>query len=169
LDRFQNFTGASKAHDEFNGAQGAGYHNKDNELQAIGAKLKSWADEGGLEAPDSARPVMDFTDVHNVNYEASYDLVADEVTITTFHGSDPESQLAHLGVDSLAYRVYGGLTSNTIDWDTPLVETDRNIYSTSSDVVITFDYSASTGVFVVRAFDYEGNETLNERELEVTR
>jgi len=167
LSRFWTYPGspdAATAH----GAAGAGYDTKTADLQAFADALKNWANEGGLESADTERPVMDFTDIGNTTYEASYDLVNDQVTITTFHASDPESQAAWPN-DQLMYRIYGGLTSNTIDWDTPLVETDRNVYAMDSDIAMTFSYSAATGVFVVRAVDFEGNETLNEAELAVTR
>lgn len=168
LNRFWNYPGTPVDAATAHGASGAGYDTKTADLQAFADALKDWANEGGLESEDTERPVMDFTDIGNTTYEASYDLGNDEVTITTFHASDPESQ-AFWPNDQLMYRIYGGLTSNTIDWDTPLVETDRNIYAMDSDISITFSYSAATGVFVVRAVDFEGNESLNESELEVSR
>ncbi|NQU48332.1 MAG: hypothetical protein HQ519_06770 [Planctomycetes bacterium] len=168
LSRFWTYDNGNPNAAAAHGAAGAGYHNSTNDLQAFANALKSWANEGGLEAPDTERPVMDFTNVNNSSYEASYDLGNDQVTITTFHASDPESQAGML-TDPLRYRVYGGLSSTTIDWDTPLVETDRNIYSMTSNVTMTFAYSGATGVFVVRAVDFEGNESLNETELKVTR
>ncbi len=167
LSRFWTYPGspdAATAH----GPAGAGYDTKTAELQVFADGLKDWANEGGLGAIDTERPVMDFTDIGNTTYEASYDLGNDEVTIMTFHASDPESQAGQLN-DPLMYRIYGGLTSNTIDWDTPVVETDRLTYAMDSDISITFSYTEATGVFVVRAVDFEGNETLNEAELEVTR
>lgn len=169
LNRFWTYPGspvdAAVAHGS---PAGAGYDTKTAELQTFANNLSDWANEGGLPAVDNARPVMDFTDIGNTTYEATYDLGNDEVTIDTFHASDPESQAGWTN-DQLMYRVYGGLTSNTIDWDTPLVETDRNIYPMDSDISITFSYTGATGVFVVRAVDFEGNETLNEAELQVSR
>ncbi len=166
LDRFKNFAGASDAH----GPLGGGYQNMNVDITSMALVLANWAGEGALENPDSNRPIMNFAAVGNGTYEASYDLINNQVTINFFHADDPESEPPHTNYgDPLSYSIYAGETSNTIDWDNPLVETARYTFSPLTDISVTFNYSAGTGVFVIRPLDFFGNEALNEIEISVSR
>jgi hypothetical protein len=138
--------------------------------------LQPWADEGALEEPDTAPPFFDYVVGTEGLYTATPNWAAETVDIQFFHASDPESVLYGTSPtlnDQLEYRIYGGVDRNSIDWLTPLATlifpTNGEFLLTDDSFEITLSWTENTGVFVVRAVDFIGNETVHDRELTIQR
>lgn len=130
-----------------------------------------WVSEGGMEFPDLARPAFDFDSLQNQSRYAVTDNGDGSLNVTFPHANDPESEPYRGTVnDHLEYRIFAGETSNTIDWRNPVDTVARyNFPKTDQTFSVRLDWPWETGVFVVRAWDYAGNVTLNERELHFVR
>jgi hypothetical protein len=130
-------------------------------------EVQLWIDEGARPAPDLSRPVFDFMDLQNqARYSASEN--GDGTVWVNFpHASDPDSEPYRGTVnDHLEYHVYGGVNSILIDWRNPVAVVNRyNFKKTETSYGVRFPWAFETGVFVVRAYDYTRNASLNEREV----
>ncbi|MCX8229398.1 MAG: hypothetical protein OTJ44_05525 [Planctomycetota bacterium] len=133
--------------------------------------LSDWAEEGCLEYPEEVAPIFQFGQVGNgSHYYAEPDWNAETVTLHFFHAEDSESTpYGSPTFDHLEYVVYGGEDSNSIDWVTPLATVARNTSFPTMDneFSVTLPWTLPKGSFVIRAKDYVGNETINEKELTV--
>lgn len=130
-------------------------------------EVRHWLDEGAHSSPDLSRPTFDFFDLQN---QARYSVTEHgdgTVTVNFPHAEDPESEPYRGTInDHLEYRVYGGRNSNSIDWRNPVAVLERyNFPKSDPSYGLRFDWALPTGTFVVRAVDYTGNVTLDEREL----
>lgn len=130
-------------------------------------EVQIWIDEGARPVPDVSRPAFDFLDMQNQARYSVTDNGDGTVWVNFPHASDPESEPYRGTVnDHLEYHVYAGIDSVSIDWRNPVAVVERyNFKKTENSYGVRFPWAFETGVFVVRAYDYTGNATLNEREL----
>jgi len=134
-------------------------------------EVADWVRQGAMEFPDLARPAFDFDSLQNQSRYSVADNGDGSLFVTFPHAQDPESE-PYRGTtnDHLEYRIFAGETSNTIDWRNPVAVVERyNFPKLDESYSVRVDWPWDTGVFVVRAWDYTGNVTLNERELEFIR
>jgi hypothetical protein len=134
--------------------------------------LIPWIDEGATEASDVTPPVFDPAELADSALYSIRIEDANRVEVSFPHASDPESMpfVGSLPGDHLEYRVYGGMDANSIDWDTPLRKLDRLYFPFwKSSFDLSVDWPHDTGVFVVRAVDLIGNQSLAEVELSIER
>lgn len=125
-----------------------------------------WINEGALSEPDLSRPEFDFVDMQNKARYSATDNGDGTVFVNFPHAWDPESQPLRKLADHLKYHVYGGPDSNSIDWRNPVAVLDRYQFPWEEQTAgVLFDWAYPTGVFVVRAYDYTRNASLNEREV----
>jgi len=133
-------------------------------------EVQLWIDEGARPVPDLTRPAFDFMDLQNQARYSATDNGDGTVWVNFPHASDPDSEPYRGTVnDHLRYHVYGGADSNSIDWRNPVAVVNRyNFKKTESSYGVRFPWAFETGVFVVRAYDYTRNATLNEREVSLS-
>lgn len=133
--------------------------------------LVPWIDEGATEAGDTMIPEFDPADLANADLYAVEDRGNNRVAIRFPHATDLESQpYGPQSFDHLAYYVFAGETSNTIDWSSQYRTVGRSTFPTSDDsFVLLFDWTPNTGTFVVRAVDWFGNISVSEVELNFER
>lgn len=135
------------------------------------AALVPWINEGATQAADTEIPEFDEADLANSDLHRAEDVNGDRVGLLFPHAMDPESvPFGPRNFDHLRYIVYAGETSNTIDWDKPARKVQRDTFPLGDDAFqLVFDWLPDTGVFVVRAVDFFGNESINEVEVELDR
>ena len=134
--------------------------------------LIPWIDEGATETPDTTPPTFDPAELANPDLHSVEILDSDSVRVAFPHAMDPESMpyVANMPGDHLEYRIYGGMDSNSIDWDNPLRVINRLYFPLWKDSFeANVDWVHDYGVFVVRAVDLIGNQSLAEFELSVER
>jgi hypothetical protein len=130
-------------------------------------EVQMWIDEGAHRAPDLTRPEFDFMDLRNQARYSATNNGDGTVWVNFPHASDPDSEPYRGTVnDHLEYRIYGGTESISIDWRNPVAIVKRyNFEKTENSYAVRFPWAFETGVFVVRAYDYTRNASLNEREV----
>jgi len=130
-------------------------------------EVELWIDEGALEVPDTTRPSFDFLDLQNKARYSATDNGDGTVFVNFPHAYDPESEPIRDRLDDhLEYHVYGGPDSASIDFRNPVAIVNRYFFDKELETYgVRFPWAFETGVFVVRAYDYTGNATLNEREV----
>jgi hypothetical protein len=130
-------------------------------------EVQIWIDEGARPTPDLSRPVFDFLDLRNQARYSATDNGDGTVWVNFPHATDPESEPYRGPInDHLEYQIFGGVDSISIDWRNPVAKVRRfNFPKTESSYGVRFPWAFETGVFVVRAFDYTRNASLNEREV----
>lgn len=153
------------------------YFDEENPVQAHRAwrfkrefflpEVELWIDEGALEVPDTTRPTFDFADLQNKARYSATDNGDGTVYVNFPHAYDPESEPIRDRLDDhLEYHVYGGPDSASIDFRNPVAIVNRYFFDKELETYgVRFPWAFETGVFVVRAYDYTGNATLNEREV----
>ncbi len=156
-------------------------------IMAFQTPLSSWVLEGALTVPDSTPPVFRFDDIANAGkYHARF-IDYQTAEVTWFHADDPESLPATGStLGQLEYHVYAGSSSETIDWDNPVVDVFSTEKTPSNDTMTaTFPWTGNQVTIVVRAFDASGravdpndplqaplrrrNMSVNEREIHIQR
>lgn len=131
------------------------------------AALIPWIDEGATDSADTTLPSFDEDDLADPALYAVEEVGATRIGVRFPHGQDPESvPYGPQSFDHLRYEIFGGETSNTINWDTPVKKIPRNTFALTDDSYVSlFDWIPDQGVFVVRAKDWFGNTTISEVEL----
>ena len=101
-------------------------------------------------------PEFDPADLANADLYNVEDRGNNRVAIRFPHATDLESQpYGPQSFDHLAYYVFAGETSNTIDWSSQYRTVGRSTFPSSDDsFVLLFDWTPNTGTFVVRAVDW---------------
>lgn len=132
------------------------FNARPQDIDAMEAPLTMWADEGALPAADGTPPRFAFENPENADrYFGSF--VGDQVSITFFHASDPESvPFDGDTTGQLEYHVYGGVDSTAIDWLNPLASTRSNDADANPTMTVLFPWPHERGTFVVRAIDGAG-------------
>ena len=149
------------------------YHRKWRYNQPVfDTNLVQWINEGAQAEPDVTPPTFnaaDFSDPEKFSIEIFND---ERFKLRFPHASDPESvpYINNTPGDHLEYRIYGGMDSNSIDWENPL-RTVRRMYFPhwKPKYEISVLWPHDHGVFVVRAVDFLGNQSLEEAELVIER
>ena len=136
------------------------------------ANLIPWINEGAHQTPDTTPPTFmeaDFADPEKFSIEV---FNAERFKLRFPHAYDPESTpyINNTPGDHLEYRIYGGMDSNSIDWENPLRVVKRLYFPHwKPKYEITVLWPHDEGVFVVRAVDFRGNQSLEEAELVISR
>jgi hypothetical protein len=134
-------------------------------LEDLAVPIRNWAFEGALPTPDSTPPVFEFANVNNAGLYYGRFIDFDTVRLYVPHASDPESIPINGSLaGQIDYVVYAGTTSNTIDWDHPVMIKSLTINEAGQDYVgIDFDWVDQAGqllsndlVVVVRPMDAAG-------------
>jgi hypothetical protein len=104
--------------------------------------IRNWAFEGALPELDSTPPVFEFANVINAGLYYGKFIDFDTVRLYVPHASDPESIPVNGSLaGQIDYVVYAGETSNTIDWDHPImIKYVRLNEAGQSYVSIDFDW-----------------------------
>ncbi len=134
--------------------------------------LVQWINEGAQPEPDVTPPTFDAADFADPA-KFSIEIFNDERFKLRFpHASDPESTpyINNTPGDHLEYLIYGGMDSNSIDWENPLRKVRRlHFPHWKPKYEISVLWPHDHGVFVVRAVDLLGNQSLEEAELVIER
>ncbi len=130
-----------------------------------------WVEDGALNVVDLDPPVFEFDNIDNAGQYFAEFTAFDEVTVTWFQASDPESSPYGNGgqtaAGQLGYFLHYGPNSNSIDWDNPLGPFAWDGVGLQSAIIS--DYTESDIVIVIRAADKTDNWTTNEREIRLSR
>ena len=130
-----------------------------------------WVEDGALNSVDLEPPIFEFDSIHNAGQYSAEFTSFNEVTVTWFQATDPESSPYGSGGETAAgqidYYVYYGPNSNAIDWDNP-VQADAWNGAGAHSVVIP-GYTQSEIAIVVRGKDKTDNWTVNEKEIRLRR
>ena len=134
-------------------------------VEDLATPIRNWAFEGALPTPDATPPVFEFANVNNAGLYYGKFIDFDTVRLYVPHASDPESIPVNGSLaGQIDYVVYAGATSNTIDWDHPIVIKTLTINEAGGfHVSIDFDWVDEAGelisndlVAVVRPMDAAG-------------
>jgi hypothetical protein len=128
-------------------------------IEDLRTPIRNWAFEGALPAPDSTPPVFELADVYNAGLYYGEFIDFDTVRLYVPHATDPESiPVSGSIAGQIDYVVYAGTTSNTIDWDHPLLVKSLTVTEANQSFVrIDFDWVLSNDlVVIVRPMDAAG-------------
>lgn len=128
-------------------------------LTAMEPPLREWANEGGTQEPDVTPPVFAIGGVGNAGSYTGQFIDFDTIELVFPHADDPET-LPPGGAlaGQIEYAIYGGTSTNDIDWDTPLALHYVTV-ATQGDPQVTaqVEWTAGpTAVLVVRPIDSAG-------------
>ena len=128
-------------------------------LAQMEAPLREWVDQGGSLEPDSYPPVFALGGVGSAGSYFGEFIDFDTIRITFPHADDPETLPPNGNrAGQIEYAIYGGLRTNTINWDTPIaLATVSQATQADPEVTAEFDWPfGGLAIIVVRPIDSAG-------------